>query len=125
MTRKFWKSSIQVLVIVAAAAFPGMACSYSVSAQEAPASGGVVAVQVNTQAGCSWQVTETAGWLSGYAGMTGKGAGTAFVYAQPNYTGVARSTTLHVVASGACTNFSRSCTGSYIAASTSEIQLGR
>jgi len=125
MTNRNCMSSIRILVLAAAAALPGLACSYSMSAEVAPVHGGVVAVQVNTQAGCSWQVTETAGWLSAYAGTTGKGPGTALMYAQPNYTGVARSTILHVVVNGGCTNFSRSCTASYIAASTTETQLGR
>jgi len=127
MTRNFWMSSIRILAMVAGAALPGMACSYSMSAQPAPAGGGVVTVQVNTQAGCHWQVTETAGWLSAYAGMTGTGPGTALLYAQPNYTGVARSTTVHVVVTATCANFNRSCGGStsYIGASTTETQLGR
>jgi hypothetical protein len=125
MTRKFWMSSIRILAMAAAATLPGMACSYSMSAQTAPASGGVVAVHVYTQAGCNWQVTESAGWLSSYAGMTGSGPGTAFLYAQPNYTGVARSTTLHVLYTVTCGFFNRSCSGSatYVGASTTETQL--
>ncbi|HKA00009.1 MAG TPA: hypothetical protein VKE70_26040 [Candidatus Solibacter sp.] len=127
MTRKFWMSAIRILAMAAAVALPGMACSYSMSAQVAPASGGVVTVQVNTQAGCHWQVTESAGWLSSYAGMTGTGPGMALLYAQPNYTGAARSTTLHVVYTVTCSYFNRSCggTATYIGASTTETQLGR
>jgi hypothetical protein len=125
MTRKTWINSIRFLAVLAIAVLPGLACSYSVSAQAIPAGGGVFAVSVSTQNGCAWQLTDNTGWISNYSGTTGHGPATALMYAQPNHTGVPRSATLHVVVESTCTLIGgrSSCAPTYIAASTTAMQM--
>src|SRR5262249_7387269 len=116
MIKQALMNMIRTAALAALAAIPGMCCSYSVSVPAIGAGGGVVPVYVSTQAGCSWQVTHSAGWMSNYGQQTGSGPGLVYVYVAPDY-GAARSTVVHVVVqSGGCGLGGRSCTSSYIAA---------
>src|SRR5438270_601425 len=122
MNNKTWMNWIRPAVLAAFAVLPGMACSYSMSVGAIPAGGGVVAVGVNTQAGCPWQVTRNVGWMSNYSTWSGRGPGTAYFYAQPNNARSARAVTLRVIAgsSSTCTDFiagrSSVCGATYIGA---------
>jgi hypothetical protein len=73
------------------------ACSYSVSPTSATvaAAGGTVSFNVTTASGCSWSVTESAGWLTVTSANPSAGAGTATIAVAAN-TGSARNATLTV-----------------------------
>jgi hypothetical protein len=123
MNKQSLMNMIRTATLAALAAIPGMCCSYSVSVPTIGSGGGVVPVYVNTQGGCTWQVTHTAGWMSNYTGQTGSGPGVVYVYVAPDY-GAARSSVMHVLATGSsgCGLGSRSCITNTIAASTTAVQ---
>jgi hypothetical protein len=123
MNKQTLMNLIRTAALAALAAIPGMCCSYSVSVPAIPASGGVMPVYVSTQAGCPWQVTHSAGWMSNYGGQAGAGPGVVYVYASPDYS-AARSVPVHVVVTnaGSGTIGGRSGPTSYIAATTTAVQ---
>jgi hypothetical protein len=94
---------IRVAAVAALAAIPGMSCTYTASIAPIPASGGLVYVSVNTQAGCTWMVSESSAFLSYYSARSGVGPGTTILYAQPDR-GAARSTLVRILQSvqGGC-----------------------
>ena len=125
MNKQSLMNLIRTAALAAMAAIPGMCCSYSLSVPAIPASGGVIPVYVNTQPGCSWQVTHTAAWLSSYGGQTGRGPGVVYVYAAADR-GAQRTDQVHVVTSsssgGAGAIGGRSGPTSYVAATTTAVQ---
>ena len=76
---------------------PAMACSYSASSPVVGAGGGNIAIQIQTQPGCSWQVTSSAAWLEIYSARSGSGSGYVYVYVTPDK-GAARASYINVVA---------------------------
>ena len=122
MNKQSFMNLIRTAALAAMAAIPGMCCSYSVSVPTIGAGGGVVPVYVNTQPGCSWQVTHAAAWMSNYGGQTGSGPGVAYAYVSADY-GAARSTAVHVlVSNGGNVIGGRSGAPSTIAATTTAVQ---
>jgi len=123
MNQQTFTHWIRTAAVAALTAIPGMCCSYSASVPAIGAGGGVVPVYVNTQPGCPWQVTHSAGWMSNYGSQFGSGPGAVYVYASPD-PGAARSTVVHVVVTQTTTTIGgRSSSGaSYIAASTTAVQ---
>ena len=102
MNRQSLMNLIRTAALGALASIPGLCCSYSASVPTIAASGGVVPVYVNTQPGCSWQVTHSAGWLSNYSAMTGYGPGVVYLLAAADR-GAARSDAIHVEVVGGAT----------------------
>ena len=77
---------IRVAALAAMAAIPGLCqCGYSIAVENnpMPASGGVVALYVNTAPGCSWQISHTSSFLSYYGARTGSGPATVYLWAAP------------------------------------------
>lgn len=81
MNRPSLMNMIRTVALAALAAIPGMCCNYTASMPTIPAGGGPVAIYVNTQAGCTWQITTESGFLSYYGGRQFSGPGYAYVYA--------------------------------------------
>jgi hypothetical protein len=80
---------------VAMAAATG--CTYAVAPPgQAPAGGGVVAVEVTATAGCAWSAAAGDGWFTIDTGATGAGIGTVTLNVTPNRLAVERSGTLSV-----------------------------
>jgi hypothetical protein len=123
MNKQSWMNVIRTAALAAMAAIPGMCCSYSVSVPAIGASGGAAPVYVNTQQGCPWQVTHSAGWMSNYGSQLGTGPGVVYVYAAPDY-GASRSTVVRVVVtpSGGGSIGGRSGPPTYVAATTTAVQ---
>ena len=126
MNRTFFMNMIRTAAMAAISAIPGMCCNYSVSVPAIGASGGVVAVYVNTSPGCSWQISHTGSFLSYYGGRTGSGPGVAYMYAAPDY-GATRSAAVYVLQpySYQCGMGGRNiqwCTGWSNAAGTTAVQ---
>jgi hypothetical protein len=75
----------------------GASCTYSINptSRDFPYTGGTGAISVITQAGCSWNTFETAGWLTVTDGQSGVGPGTVEYLVDAN-TGPVRSAHLSV-----------------------------
>jgi hypothetical protein len=122
MNKQGMMKLIRTAALAAMAAIPGMCCTFSISVPAIGSGGGVVPVYVSTQAGCPWQVTHSAGWMSNYGGSTGYGPGVIYVYVAPDY-GAARSTPVHIVVTpNTGTIGGRSGSQPYVAASATAVQ---
>jgi hypothetical protein len=80
---------MKMVVLAAGLLLPGMvqACSYQLSYAYTPvvANGGASAVQINTQPGCPWSVSEGFSWMSITTAKRGYGNASVGFYVAPNY----------------------------------------
>ena len=126
MNKQTLMNLVRTAALAAMAAIPGMCCSYSVSVPAIGAGGGVVPVYVNTQAGCSWEISAGGNFLSYYGSRTGSGSGVVYLYATPD-SKAARSATVNVLqpysyACGLGTRNVQYCTSYQTANSTTAVQ---
>ncbi len=106
MKTHFSMNWIRLAALAAVTLMPGMACSYSASAN-APtlgAAGGYVSITVSTQPGCRWSVTKPGAWVS--SASSGIGSGT--MYLAVASTRVARSGLVRVYSDYISAEFSLS-----------------
>src|ERR1700681_4497015 len=79
---------MKLTVVAAGLLLPGMAhaCTYQLSYSYTPvaATGGSAAVQIYTQPGCAWSVSEGFGWLAVTSAKRGTGSATLGFYVAPN-----------------------------------------
>ena len=96
MNKQSLMNMIRTAALAAMAAIPGMCCSYSASMPTIPAAGGPVAIYINTQAGCAWEISNESGFLSYYGGRQSSGPGYVYVYAAADH-GAARTARVDVL----------------------------
>ena len=91
-----WKMNcVKLAALTAGLLLPGMAhaCTYQLSYSYTPvaATGGSSAVQIYTQPGCAWAVSEGFGWLAVTSAKRGTGSASIGFYVAPNNNRSARS----------------------------------
>jgi len=83
------------LVLASATVLPGLAraCTYQLSyaSTAVAAAGGYSAVQIYTQPGCPWSVSEGFGWLAVTSARLGAGSANVSFYVAPNPNRTART----------------------------------
>ncbi|HWX77254.1 MAG TPA: hypothetical protein VNY32_07250 [Candidatus Acidoferrales bacterium] len=86
---------MKLTVVAAGLLLPGMAhaCTYQLSYSYTPvaATGGSAAVQIYTQPGCAWSVSEGFGWLAVTSAKRGTGSAAVGFYVAPNSARSART----------------------------------
>ena len=94
MSAKFESILMKLAVLAGGLMLPGMAhaCTYQFNYSYNPvaAAGGYAAVQVVTQPGCAWSVSEGFSWLAITSARSGHGPANVSFYVAPNPTRAAR-----------------------------------
>ena len=95
MNAKFESVLLKLAVLAGGLLLPGMAhaCTYqfNYSSNAVASAGGSAVVQVLTQPGCAWSVSEGFSWLTITSARSGRGPGAVAYYVAPNTAHTARS----------------------------------
>ena len=95
MSTKMESMMLKLAVLAGGLILPGMAhaCTYQFNYSYNPvaSNGGGAAVQVLTQPGCPWSVTEASAWLTITSAKAGYGPAVVNYYVAPNATRTART----------------------------------
>jgi len=110
---------MKLAVLTTGLLLPGMAhaCTYQLSYSYTPvaATGGSAAVQIYTQPGCAWSVSDGFGWLAVTSAKRGTGSASVGFYVAPNNSRSGRTGWINgfpgLVGGGGADCFSRSSQG--------------